>query len=83
MYEFLDVGSNKTSQSPSHACPFAIVSFSYGDTKATPSEPQEKRYCNNTDAVTCFIVSAIEVNNNLLVLLLHVPECTTTVCTSA
>ncbi|XP_046889551.1 uncharacterized protein tasor2 isoform X3 [Hypomesus transpacificus] len=41
MYELLD-GGNATARSPSHACPFAIVSFSYGDTKATTVEPQEK-----------------------------------------
>uniref|UniRef100_A0A3Q1J401 Uncharacterized protein n=1 Tax=Anabas testudineus TaxID=64144 RepID=A0A3Q1J401_ANATE len=33
MYELLDDGSNETSLSPSAACPFAIVSFSYSDTK--------------------------------------------------
>uniref|UniRef100_A0A3B5A5S4 Uncharacterized LOC103371967 n=1 Tax=Stegastes partitus TaxID=144197 RepID=A0A3B5A5S4_9TELE len=44
MYELLDDGSNRTAQSPSAACPFAIVSFSYTDTKATPVAPQEKRY---------------------------------------
>ncbi|XP_067091280.1 protein TASOR 2 isoform X1 [Osmerus mordax] len=41
MYELLD-GGNATARSPSHACPFAIVSFSYGDSKATTVEPQEK-----------------------------------------
>ena len=46
MYELLD-GGNATARSPSHACPFAIVSFSYGDTKATTVEPQEKRYGKN------------------------------------
>uniref|UniRef100_A0A3P9BHF1 Uncharacterized LOC101480454 n=1 Tax=Maylandia zebra TaxID=106582 RepID=A0A3P9BHF1_9CICH len=35
MYELLDGGSNATAQSPSAACPFAIVLFSYTDTKAT------------------------------------------------
>uniref|UniRef100_A0A669DFT3 Uncharacterized protein n=1 Tax=Oreochromis niloticus TaxID=8128 RepID=A0A669DFT3_ORENI len=34
MYELLDGGSNATAQSPSAACLFAIVSFSYTDTKA-------------------------------------------------
>ncbi|XP_044050552.1 uncharacterized protein tasor2 isoform X2 [Siniperca chuatsi] len=42
MYELLDDGSNKTTQSPSAACPFAIVSFSYTDIKATLVAPQEK-----------------------------------------
>ncbi|XP_039990013.1 uncharacterized protein tasor2 isoform X2 [Xiphias gladius] len=41
VYELLDDGSNETAQSPSAACPFAIVSFSYTDTKATPVAPQE------------------------------------------
>ncbi|XP_013872588.1 uncharacterized protein tasor2 [Austrofundulus limnaeus] len=36
IYELLDDGSNGTALSPSAACPFAIVSFSYMDTKATP-----------------------------------------------
>uniref|UniRef100_A0A3P8RYM0 Uncharacterized protein n=1 Tax=Amphiprion percula TaxID=161767 RepID=A0A3P8RYM0_AMPPE len=44
MYELLDDGSNKTAQCPSAACPFAIVSFSYTDTKATPVTAEEKRY---------------------------------------
>uniref|UniRef100_A0A3B4VKA3 Uncharacterized LOC111229767 n=1 Tax=Seriola dumerili TaxID=41447 RepID=A0A3B4VKA3_SERDU len=35
MYELLGDGSNETAQSPSAACPFAIVSFSYTDTKST------------------------------------------------
>ncbi|XP_013765008.1 uncharacterized protein tasor2 isoform X3 [Pundamilia nyererei] len=42
MYELLDGGSNATAQSPSAACPFAIVLFSYTDTKATIASPQEK-----------------------------------------
>ncbi|KAK9516466.1 hypothetical protein VZT92_024393 [Zoarces viviparus] len=42
MYELLDDGSNVTIQSPSAACPIAIVSFSYTDTKATLEAPQEK-----------------------------------------
>nr|XP_046251192.1 uncharacterized protein tasor2 isoform X2 [Scatophagus argus] len=42
MYELLDDGSNETDRSPSAACPFAIVSFSYTDTKATLVAPQEK-----------------------------------------
>uniref|UniRef100_UPI003AAE60D2 uncharacterized protein tasor2 isoform X1 n=1 Tax=Centroberyx gerrardi TaxID=166262 RepID=UPI003AAE60D2 len=42
MYELLHDGSSKTAQSPSHACPIAIVSFSYADTKATALDPQEK-----------------------------------------
>uniref|UniRef100_A0A3Q1EWU0 Uncharacterized LOC110960338 n=1 Tax=Acanthochromis polyacanthus TaxID=80966 RepID=A0A3Q1EWU0_9TELE len=42
MYELLNDGSNKTAQCPSAACPFAIVSFSYTDTKATPVTPEEK-----------------------------------------
>ncbi|XP_071350802.1 protein TASOR 2 isoform X2 [Trachinotus anak] len=41
MYELLGDRSNETSQSPSAACPFAIVSFSYTDTKATLVAPQE------------------------------------------
>ncbi|XP_074488505.1 uncharacterized protein tasor2 isoform X2 [Sebastes fasciatus] len=42
MYELLNDGSDVTTQSPSAACPFAIVSFSYTDTKATLEAPQEK-----------------------------------------
>ncbi|XP_074533371.1 uncharacterized protein tasor2 [Halichoeres trimaculatus] len=42
-YELLDDGSNKTAQSPSAACPYAIVSFSYTDTKAAHVAPQEDR----------------------------------------
>ncbi|XP_054475164.1 uncharacterized protein tasor2 isoform X2 [Anoplopoma fimbria] len=42
MYELLDDGSNVTTQSPSAACPIAIVSFSYTDTKATLEAPEEK-----------------------------------------
>lgn len=42
MYELLDDASNATAQSPSAACPFAILSFSYTDTKATIAPPQEK-----------------------------------------
>ncbi|XP_070829311.1 protein TASOR 2 [Chaetodon trifascialis] len=44
MYELLDDGSNETAQSPSAACPFAIVSFTYKDTKGcqTPVTPHEK-----------------------------------------
>ncbi|KAM4618401.1 protein TASOR isoform 2-T2 [Polymixia lowei] len=43
MYELLHNENNEMAQeSPSHACPFAIVSFSYADTKAKPSEPQAK-----------------------------------------
>ncbi|XP_042351730.1 uncharacterized protein tasor2 isoform X2 [Plectropomus leopardus] len=42
MYEQLDDEGNATTQSPSAACPFAIVSFSYKDTKATLVAPQEK-----------------------------------------
>ncbi|XP_041650940.1 uncharacterized protein tasor2 isoform X2 [Cheilinus undulatus] len=42
MYELLVDGSNETAQSPSAACPYAIVSFSYTDTKSTPAAPQEK-----------------------------------------
>ena len=45
MYELLNDESNDTAQSPSAACPFAIVSFSYTDTKATPVASPEKRYC--------------------------------------
>ncbi|KAL3061279.1 hypothetical protein OYC64_009463 [Pagothenia borchgrevinki] len=43
MYELLNDESNDTAQSPSAACPFAIVSFSYTDTKATPVASPEKR----------------------------------------
>nr|XP_020478907.1 uncharacterized protein LOC109973556 isoform X2 [Monopterus albus] len=42
MYELLEDGSNETAESPSATCPFAIVSFSYTDTKATLVVPQEK-----------------------------------------
>ncbi|XP_029951818.1 uncharacterized protein tasor2 isoform X1 [Salarias fasciatus] len=42
MYERLNDGSNETAPSPSAACPFAIVEFSYTDTKATLPVPQEK-----------------------------------------
>ncbi|XP_041795719.1 uncharacterized protein tasor2 isoform X2 [Chelmon rostratus] len=44
MYELLDDGSNETAQSPSAACPFAIVSFTYKDTKGcqTPIAPLEE-----------------------------------------
>ncbi|XP_023283530.1 protein FAM208B [Seriola lalandi dorsalis] len=41
MYELLGDGSNETAQSPSAACPFAIVSFSYTDTKSTLVVQQE------------------------------------------
>ncbi|XP_038872934.1 protein TASOR-like [Salvelinus namaycush] len=41
MYE-LPVGG--AVQPPSHVCPFAIVAFSYWDTKTSASEEQEKRY---------------------------------------
>ncbi|XP_058501474.1 protein TASOR-like [Solea solea] len=41
MYELLDDGSCETAKSPSAACPFAIVSFSYTDTKATLHAPHE------------------------------------------
>ncbi|XP_028440088.1 uncharacterized protein tasor2 isoform X3 [Perca flavescens] len=47
MYELLDDGSNVTTQSPSAACPFAIVSFSYTDTKATIVASQEKSEVKN------------------------------------
>uniref|UniRef100_UPI0037E81E95 protein TASOR 2 isoform X2 n=1 Tax=Semicossyphus pulcher TaxID=241346 RepID=UPI0037E81E95 len=42
MYELLDDGSKEAAKSPSAACPFAIVAFSYTDTKATLVAPQEK-----------------------------------------
>ena len=48
MYELLNDGSDVTTRSPSAACPFAIVSFSYTDTKATLEAPQEKRYSITT-----------------------------------
>ncbi|XP_038164865.1 uncharacterized protein LOC119799149 [Cyprinodon tularosa] len=41
IYELLNDGSGGTSRCPSAACPFAIVSFSYMDTKAS-HVPQEK-----------------------------------------
>lgn len=44
MYELLDDGVNETAVSPSAACPFAIVSFSYTDTKTIVAKPLEKRY---------------------------------------
>lgn len=50
MYELLDDDrSGQTIRSPSAACPFAIVSFSYTDTKATLVTAQYKRYSINTD----------------------------------
>ncbi|XP_024137201.1 uncharacterized protein tasor2 isoform X2 [Oryzias melastigma] len=42
IYELLDDGSNRTELSPAASCPFAVVSFSYTDTKATPFVQQEK-----------------------------------------
>ncbi|XP_029909583.1 uncharacterized protein tasor2 isoform X2 [Myripristis murdjan] len=42
MYELLHDGTNETAQSLSHACPYAVVSFSYADTKTAPFDPQEK-----------------------------------------
>ncbi|CAN9498838.1 unnamed protein product [Ophioblennius macclurei] len=50
MYERLNDGSNETAQSPSGICPFAIVSFSYTDTKATFVVPQEK---SEVKKITC------------------------------
>uniref|UniRef100_A0A8C7YG35 DUF3715 domain-containing protein n=1 Tax=Oryzias sinensis TaxID=183150 RepID=A0A8C7YG35_9TELE len=44
IYELLDDTSNRTGVSPAASCPFAIVSFSYNDTKATPFVQQEKRF---------------------------------------
>ncbi|KAM9854807.1 protein TASOR-like [Aulostomus maculatus] len=43
IYELLDDGSGETAPSPSFACPFAIVSFSYKDSKATLLARQEQR----------------------------------------
>ncbi|KAG7523401.1 hypothetical protein JOB18_045886 [Solea senegalensis] len=43
MYELLDDCSCETAKSPSAACPFAIVSFSYTDTKTTLHAPHEIR----------------------------------------
>ncbi|XP_060931818.1 uncharacterized protein tasor2 [Limanda limanda] len=46
LYELLDEGSSETALSPSAAVPFAIVSFSYTDTKAilvTPQATSEKK----------------------------------------
>nr|XP_029490822.1 uncharacterized protein LOC115109709 isoform X1 [Oncorhynchus nerka] len=42
MYELPGGGADSTVQPPSHACPFAIVAFSYWDTKTPASEDQEK-----------------------------------------
>ncbi|XP_056138578.1 uncharacterized protein tasor2 [Lampris incognitus] len=42
MFELQQDGSNETAQTPSHACPFAVVLFSYTDTQTKPPEPQEK-----------------------------------------
>ncbi|XP_055795409.1 uncharacterized protein LOC129866654 isoform X3 [Salvelinus fontinalis] len=42
MYELPGGGAESTVQPPSHACPFAIVAFSYWDTKTPASEDQEK-----------------------------------------
>ncbi|XP_047452037.1 uncharacterized protein tasor2 isoform X2 [Mugil cephalus] len=50
VYELLDDGSNRTAQSPSAACPYAIVSFSYTDTKSTLVVPQEK---SDVKALVC------------------------------
>uniref|UniRef100_A0A3B3BX95 Uncharacterized LOC112152121 n=1 Tax=Oryzias melastigma TaxID=30732 RepID=A0A3B3BX95_ORYME len=47
IYELLDDGSNRTELSPAASCPFAVVSFSYTDTKATPFVQQEKRFCHH------------------------------------
>uniref|UniRef100_A0A3P9HHQ9 Uncharacterized protein n=1 Tax=Oryzias latipes TaxID=8090 RepID=A0A3P9HHQ9_ORYLA len=44
IYELLDDTSNRTGVSPAASCPFAIVSFSYNDTKATPFVQQDKRF---------------------------------------
>uniref|UniRef100_A0A673BWI8 Uncharacterized LOC115421242 n=1 Tax=Sphaeramia orbicularis TaxID=375764 RepID=A0A673BWI8_9TELE len=46
MYELLDSGSDKTAEAPSLVCPFAVVAFSYTDTKATTETTEEKRYYN-------------------------------------
>ncbi|XP_034032038.1 uncharacterized protein tasor2 isoform X2 [Thalassophryne amazonica] len=43
LYELLHTENKETAQSPSLACPFAIVSFSYTDNKGTFVEPQEIR----------------------------------------
>ncbi|XP_014003202.2 uncharacterized protein isoform X2 [Salmo salar] len=42
MYELPGGGADSTVQPPSHVCPFAIVAFSYWDTKTPASEDQEK-----------------------------------------
>ncbi|CAL8261380.1 unnamed protein product [Merluccius merluccius] len=49
LYELLPGECSKTTLSPSHVCPFAIVPFSYDDanTKATTSSCQELRYLLN------------------------------------
>uniref|UniRef100_A0A3Q1GJ30 Uncharacterized LOC110960338 n=1 Tax=Acanthochromis polyacanthus TaxID=80966 RepID=A0A3Q1GJ30_9TELE len=60
MYELLNDGSNKTAQCPSAACPFAIVSFSYTDTKATPVTPEEKRYCNIRVTHALLLIVAVQ-----------------------
>uniref|UniRef100_A0A096MD55 Transcription activation suppressor family member 2 n=1 Tax=Poecilia formosa TaxID=48698 RepID=A0A096MD55_POEFO len=45
IYELLHDGSSEASQSPSTACPFAIVSFSYMDTKASPVTLEKSSLC--------------------------------------
>lgn len=42
MYELRD-GSSKAESCPRHACPFAIVAFSYGK-MSTTSELEQKRF---------------------------------------
>lgn len=67
MYELLNDGSNKTAQSPSAACPFAIVSFSYTDTKAALEAPQEERYRIATathDFITYCVLHKIPFQTN-------------------
>lgn len=44
VYELLDDGTDCTAQCPSLACPYAVVAFSYRDTKATLETQQKKRY---------------------------------------
>ncbi|XP_029992885.1 uncharacterized protein tasor2 isoform X2 [Sphaeramia orbicularis] len=47
MYELLDSGSDKTAEAPSLVCPFAVVAFSYTDTKATTETTEEKSAVKN------------------------------------
>ncbi|KAM9754763.1 uncharacterized protein tasor2 isoform 2-T2 [Menidia menidia] len=48
IYELLDDGSNGTALCPSALYPFAIVSFSYTDTKEAPPVPEERSEMKKT-----------------------------------